>query len=109
MAIFKFTKNILNSKPIDVYNNGNHYRDITFVNDIAKGIISASLRNDKKNFEIYNIGTANQYIKKINPIRSILKKKAIKTIYQYRGHNTYANANKFNTTFRANLYLLKQD
>ena len=38
MALFKFTKNILISKPIEVYNNGNHIRDFTYVSDIAKAI-----------------------------------------------------------------------
>ena len=39
MALFKFTKNILEEKPIDVFNHGNHTRDFTFVDDIVEGII----------------------------------------------------------------------
>ena len=35
MALFKFTKNILNNKKIG-YNNGNHVRDFTYVEDIRK-------------------------------------------------------------------------
>ncbi len=38
MALFLFTKNILNKKPIYVFNNGNHIRDFTFVDDITDGI-----------------------------------------------------------------------
>ena len=38
MALFKFTKNILTSKPIEVYNNENHIRDFTYVSDITKAI-----------------------------------------------------------------------
>ena len=34
MALFKFTKNILLEKEIDVYNNGEMGRDFTFVEDI---------------------------------------------------------------------------
>ena len=113
MAIFKFTKNILNSKPIDVYNNGNHYRDFTFVNDIAKGIISASLRNDKKNFEIYNIGNGKPvYLKKlIHTLESILKKKAIKNylpIQKGDMSSTFANTRKFNNNFRGSFVPLKK-
>ena len=37
MALFKFTKNILEDKEIDVYNNGNHSRDFTYVDDIVEG------------------------------------------------------------------------
>ena len=38
MALFKFTKNILNNKKIEVYNRGNHIRDFTYVEDISKSI-----------------------------------------------------------------------
>ncbi len=38
MALFKFTKNILENKPIDVYNNGKMKRDFTYVDDIVKSI-----------------------------------------------------------------------
>ena len=41
MALFKFTKAILNEKPIDVYNYGNMVRDFTYVDDIVQGIFSA--------------------------------------------------------------------
>lgn len=39
MAPFKFTKNILEGKPINVYNNGNHARDFTFIDDVVEGVI----------------------------------------------------------------------
>jgi UDP-glucuronate 4-epimerase len=39
MALFKFTKAILNGDPIDVYNNGDMYRDFTYVEDLAKAIM----------------------------------------------------------------------
>jgi len=38
MALFKFTKNILEGKPIDVYNHGDMQRDFTYVSDIVEGI-----------------------------------------------------------------------
>ncbi len=41
MALFMFTKNILEGKPIDVFNYGHHKRDFTFVDDIAEGIVRA--------------------------------------------------------------------
>ena len=44
MALFLFTRNILEGKPIDVFNNGNHKRDFTFVEDIAEGVVRASER-----------------------------------------------------------------
>lgn len=38
MSLFLFTKNILEGKPIDVFNFGNHRRDFTYVDDIVEGI-----------------------------------------------------------------------
>lgn len=38
MALFKFTKGILEETPIDIYNNGDMYRDFTYVKDLVKGI-----------------------------------------------------------------------
>ncbi|MFM1892073.1 MAG: hypothetical protein RLZ44_1150, partial [Pseudomonadota bacterium] len=39
MALFKFTKSILEGKPIDVFNYGNHRRDFTYIDDIVEGVI----------------------------------------------------------------------
>jgi UDP-glucuronate 4-epimerase len=41
MALFLFTKNILADAPIDVFNEGHHQRDFTYVDDIVQGIIAA--------------------------------------------------------------------
>lgn len=38
MALFKFTKGILEGKPIDIYNHGNMYRDFTYVDDLVRAI-----------------------------------------------------------------------
>jgi UDP-glucuronate 4-epimerase len=72
MALFLFTKNILEGKPIDVFNHGHHKRDFTFVDDIAEGVVRACDRIAAPNpewtgnapdpatssapFRIYNIG-----------------------------------------------------
>ena len=39
MALFLFTRNILQGKPIDVFNYGNHRRDFTYIDDIVEGVI----------------------------------------------------------------------
>ncbi len=39
MALFKFTKAILEDKPIDVFNHGKHTRDFTYIDDIVEGVI----------------------------------------------------------------------
>ena len=44
MALWKFTKSILEGQPIDVYNHGDMRRDFTYIDDIIAGVI-ASLNN----------------------------------------------------------------
>ena len=58
MALFKFTKNIINNHPIELYNKGNHLRDFTYVDDIVDGIYSLINKQSKKTipYEIFNIG-----------------------------------------------------
>jgi UDP-glucuronate 4-epimerase len=54
MALFKFTKNILEEKPIDIYNNGDMKRDFTYVEDIVDGFVRAIER--PLGFSIINLG-----------------------------------------------------
>jgi UDP-glucuronate 4-epimerase len=72
MALFLFTKNILAGLPIKLFNNGEHIRDFTYVDDIVEGVIRASDNIAKPNpnwdsgnpdpatsnapYRIYNIG-----------------------------------------------------
>ena len=80
MALFKFTKNIIENKPIDVYNKGDMERDFTFVADIVSGVLSAL---DKEwDFEIFNLGN-NKPVKLmefIEVLESVLGKKAEKNL-----------------------------
>ena len=39
MAYFSFTRNILAGRPVDVFNNGNHSRDFTYIDDIVEGVV----------------------------------------------------------------------
>ena len=43
MALFLFTRSILDGKPIKLFNHGNHTRDFTYIDDIVEGIIRASV------------------------------------------------------------------
>lgn len=51
MALFLFTRSILEGKPIDVFNYGHHRRDFTYVGDIAEGVIRACDRPATPNSE----------------------------------------------------------
>jgi UDP-glucuronate 4-epimerase len=92
MALFKFTKNIINNKEIEVFNYGNHERSFTYIDDLIKSIYlisNNSLRKKKlsKNltsdtslypYEIFNIGSPKKTSLKeyISFIEKFLKKKA---------------------------------
>lgn len=39
MALFLFASRILKDEPIDVYNNGQHSRDFTYIDDIVEGVV----------------------------------------------------------------------
>ena len=93
MAYFKFTKNILEGKKIEVHNKGKMTRDFTFIDDLAKSIylLKNKIPNKKKiskvdtlspiaPFRIVNIGNSNNVNLEhfINLIEKIVNKKAEK-------------------------------
>jgi UDP-glucuronate 4-epimerase len=96
MALFLFTRNILEGKPIDVFNNGHHKRDFTFVGDIAEGVVRATERiaqpdpkwnsaapdpaSSSAPFRLYNIGNHEpvQLMRYIEVIEECLGRKATK-------------------------------
>jgi len=94
MALFLFTRNILDGKPIDVFNHGHHKRDFTFVEDIAEGVVRACEKVAQPNpswdgdnpdpatsrapFRIYNIGNNQpvELLRYIEVLEQCLGKKA---------------------------------
>lgn len=79
MAPFIFTKNIIEGKTINVFNNGNLERDFTYVDDIIKGILLVIEGEQKYDYKIYNIGNSapvllNDFVK---TIEKAVNKKAI--------------------------------
>jgi UDP-glucuronate 4-epimerase len=75
MALFLFTKAILEGRPIDVFNHGKMKRDFTYIDDIVEGVVRTSDRTAQANaawdsarpdpgtssapYRIYNIGNNN--------------------------------------------------
>lgn len=59
MAMFKFTKAIMEEKPIALYNHGKHLRDFTYIDDIVEGIVRLIPCPPAKAGEVYNIGNQN--------------------------------------------------
>lgn len=96
MALFLFTRSIIQGKPIDVFNNGLMTRDFTFIDDIVEGVIRVSdktaVPNDNYNsdlpdpsssnapYRIFNIGNSNPtpLMDYIEAIEKALGKEAIK-------------------------------
>ncbi|MFZ2500790.1 MAG: NAD-dependent epimerase/dehydratase family protein [Minisyncoccia bacterium] len=58
LALFKFVKNILAGKQIDVYNRGKMKRSFTHVSDIVAGIVAILEKKSHGRNEIYNLGGA---------------------------------------------------
>jgi UDP-glucuronate 4-epimerase len=93
MALFKFVNSILNDKPIEIYNNGEMYRDFTYVDDLVHAIkllIDTPPSNEKISnldslssvapYRVVNIGNSKK-IKLMDFIKVIeesLGKKAIR-------------------------------
>ena len=96
MALFLFTRNILEGKPIQVFNFGQHTRDFTYVDDIVEGVVRASDQIARPNpdwqsdhpdpasscapFRIFNIGNQApvSLLSYIEAIEEALGKKAIR-------------------------------
>ena len=74
MALFKFTKAILDEKPIEVFNHGKHTRDFTYIDDIIEGVNNTLFKSLKKNelYKLYNIGNS-QPVKLLDFIEAIEK------------------------------------
>lgn len=81
MALFKFTKGIIEGTPIEIYNNGDMYRDFTYVEDLARAIrlLMDTPPTTAIPYQIVNIGN-NEKIKLsdfIAAIEDCIGKKAV--------------------------------
>jgi len=115
MALFKFTKNIIENRSVELFNKGKHLRDFTYVDDIVEGVFSLIKKQSKKSipYEIFNIGNGKpkklidylKYIEKnLNRSPSIKKlplqigdiiktHSDIKKLKKFTGYNPKTNIN----------------
>jgi UDP-glucuronate 4-epimerase len=112
MALFIFTKKIINGESIDVFNNGKHKRDFTYIDDIVEGVVRvtdnvATINPDwnsetpdpatsKAPYRLYNIGNNKpvELMYFIEQIEKNLNKKADKNYMDLQPGDvpeTYAN------------------
>ena len=98
MALFMFTKNIIEGKPIDVFNYGKHQRDFTYIDDIVEGVIrtldnvaspnpewsgkTPDSATSKAPYRLYNIGSNSpcELLRYIEIIEDCVGKKAEKNL-----------------------------
>ncbi len=101
MALFIFTKAILEGKPIQVFNNGEMERDFTYVDDIVEGIFRVLMKEPAGNtewrgtspdpssspapYKIYNIGNSKP-VKLMGFIRAIEDATGKKAIIEYQAN-----------------------
>lgn len=77
MALFKFTKSILNEQPIDLYNYGQMSRDFTYIDDIVEGTLAAlKYRGSTPLFNLGNHAPIS-LLNFVKVLESTLGKKAI--------------------------------
>lgn len=119
MALFKFTKGILEGTPIDIYNHGDMYRDFTYVEDLVKGIRllidAVPMRPETTNdvpegdslspvapYRVVNIGNSDK-VRLMDYIQAIEDELGIPAIRNYMGMQmgdvpaTWANAKLLKT------------
>ncbi|PJZ53398.1 NAD-dependent epimerase [Leptospira adleri] len=95
MAIFLFTKAVIEGAPLDVYNEGKMKRDFTYIDDVVDGVVKVIERpatqdlnwnSDSPNpsssvapYKIYNIGNSSpvQLLEFIQAIEDAIGKKAV--------------------------------
>lgn len=98
MALFIFTKAIVEGKGIDVFNHGKMRRDFTYIDDIVEGVVrvmnkaptpNPNWSGDKPDpatsyapYKVYNIGNNNpvELLKFIEVLEECLGKKAVKNL-----------------------------
>ena len=112
MALYIFTKNILEKKKINLFNKGIHVRDFTYIDDIVSGIQKIIFKKTSYKYQIFNIGNGKavslkNYLSEIEKnlnIKAIINKmplqagdivkthssiKKIKKIYGYKPITSY--------------------
>ena len=119
MALFLFTKKILSKKPIYVFNNGDHVRDFTYIDDIVDGIFSITkkkfINKNKKNdpseslcpYRIINIGNNRpvplmKYIKVLESELGIKSTKLFKPLQKGDIRKTNASIVKIKKLYNYN-------
>ncbi len=122
MALFKFTKAIINNQPIDIYNHGEMKRDFTYVEDIVEGVtriadVIPTTQQDWKvstgtpadssaPYKVYNIGNGSpvNLMDYISALEIHLGKKADKNMLPMQPGDVYTTWADTEDLFKATGY-----
>lgn len=109
MAYFSFSEKIMSGEPIKIFNQGDLYRDFTYVDDIVEGVVrmlnNPPLPNEEGDqYKIYNIGnnTPVKLMEFIEVLEEALGKKALKEYYPMQPgdvYQTYADVDELIADF----------
>ncbi len=104
MSYYTFTRNISEGNPIDVYNNGKHRRDFTYIDDIVDGIYGAFNRDIAKDSmnRLYNLGNHKpvELMQYISILESLIGKKAKKNMLPMQEGDMEATYADIDTSIR---------
>lgn len=96
MAYYKFTRKILAGEPIQIYNNGDMYRDFTYIDDIVQGMENMLCNPPEQNtkgvsYKLYNIGNnkPEKLMDYIETLERCLGKTAVKEFLPMQPGDVY--------------------
>ncbi|TCD12424.1 NAD-dependent epimerase/dehydratase family protein [Oricola cellulosilytica] len=99
MAVYLFTKAIFEGKPVKLFNNGDTWRDYTFIDDIVEGVKRVALSDPKFDrsddghvpAKVYNIGNSNpeKLLDLVGTLEEVIGKKAVREMHPAQPGDVY--------------------
>ncbi len=106
MAMFLFTDAIFKNKSLKIFNNGNLYRDFTYIDDVVNGMVSVLIDNSKGSslYKLYNIGNNSpiRLMEFVNLIEKNINLKIKKEMYPIQEgdvNQTWADVSKLKNDY----------
>jgi UDP-glucuronate 4-epimerase len=96
MAYYKFSVSIMKDEPIEIYNNGDMYRDFTYIDDVCAGILLAEAHPPLPPLPcaLYNLGNnrPEKLLDFVEALEKALGKKAVKKYLPMQAGDVYSTA-----------------
>jgi UDP-glucuronate 4-epimerase len=93
MAYYKFSVSIMKNEPIEIFNNGDMYRDFTYIDDVCDGILLAEAHTPLP-YALYNLGNnrPEKLLDFVEALEKALGKKAEKKYLPMQAGDVYSTA-----------------